>query len=162
MLDVALVLLHPQHIEDIAYQCSQKGLQLKKIADIPIVLRIGPRHPLYNTPEIRLSDFENYTFVDYNNRVFLDFPNLNSVLSISPERIVYISDHSVKNQLISQSTMYGIGCKLTASSNQRYRFRNIPLGDLHYTLFSLDRENNPRSPVADRFLEILQEMTDTI
>ena len=37
-------------------------------------------HPLYRAPEIRLSDFEKYTMVDYNDRVFLEHPSLSGLL----------------------------------------------------------------------------------
>jgi len=162
MLDIGVFMLHPQNISDTEALCKQRKLHLIKLHDIPVVLRIGPKHPLYNQPEIQLSDFRNYTFVDYNNRLYTDFPNLSSFLTVHPGRVVFTSDQTTKNILVSQSTMYTLGSKLTAESNDRYRFRCIPLGDLHYTLFAVEQEQRKRSEAANRFLEILSAKLEAL
>ena len=155
MLDIVIYMEHPQSSELFAHQCSQRGLKVTKIADIPLVLRIGPHHPLYDAPEISLSDFGGYAFVDYENHIYQDYPNLNTVLSIDPARVVTVTDRNTKNMLIMETDMYTIGCKLPPAANQRFRFRCIPLGDMHYCLNYIEREENERSTLVQRYLDIL-------
>ena len=156
-LDIAILLQSPDLAEKTARECRLKGLRLTPIADVPIVLRIGPNHPLYHAPEIQLSDFHNYTFVDYNNRAFLDSPVVSSLLQINPDRVVTVSDRAMKNRLILETSMFAIGCKMPPSTNERFRFRCIPLGNLRHRLFALERINSPRTAPAQRYLDILSE-----
>lgn len=156
-LDMAVLIQSPDLAEKTARECRQKGLRLTPIADIPIVLRIGPRNPLYNAPEISLSDFRDFTFVDYNNRFFLDSPGVSAFLQINSDRVITVSERGMKNRLIAQSSAYGIGCKMPPLTNERFHFRCIPVGDLHHRLFALERINSPRSAPAQRYLDILTE-----
>lgn len=156
-LDIAIALQSPDLAEKTARECRLKGLRLTPIADIPVVLRIGPKHPLYNAPEIQLSDFRNYTFVDYNNRHYLDSPVINAILQINPDRVITVPERVMKNRLITETSAFGIGCKMPASTNERFHFRCIPLGDLRHRLFALERINSPRTAPAQRYLDILTE-----
>ena len=162
ILDMAVFLQGPRENDALLRTCTQKGLHISKIAQIPIVLRIGPNHPLYKKPEILLSDFDNYTFIDYNNHIYSEFSKLAEILKISLDRTVYCPDRSTKNELISHSSMYGVGCRLTEASNERYRFRNIPLGDLHYNLYCIEQNPEHTSPAARRYIEIVNEMLKNI
>ena len=95
-LDMVLSLCSPEAGERLLRQCAQQGLSARHLVDVPVVLRIGPNHPLYHAPEIHLSDFEGYTLVDYNRRTFLDVPNLSALMKIDPDRVITVSDRSMK------------------------------------------------------------------
>ena len=143
-------------------QAAQKQLSVFTIAEVPVVLRIGPKHPLYNEPELQLSDFWNYTYVDYSARVFMNYPGLDAFLEINPDRVVTSEDRLMKSTLISEGTMYGIGSKLPPAYNQRFHFRNIPLGDLHYILVGIERTGSKRSAIVARYLEILADILENL
>lgn len=154
-VDIAILLRSPEEMDRVAQLCRQKNLKMTHLTDVPMVLRIGPRHPLYRATEIRLSDFENYTMVDYNSRVFLEHPNLYGLLHINQERIVTVSDKALKNRLISETSMYSIGCKLPPRSNERFGYRCIPLENLHDCLLVLERADSPRGELTRRYLDLL-------
>lgn len=157
-LDLVVVLQSTEGEEKLQRECRQKGIRITPIANIPIVLRIGPKHPLYHAPEIRLTDFQNYTYVDYNNRYFLESQSLGSIFQINPDRVITVADRTLKNRLISETNMYGIGCKMPPATNERFHFRCIPLGDVHQRLLVLERQGTPRSKLAQRYLDILSEI----
>ena len=159
-VDLAIMLRSPEDMERMAQLCRQKGLKMTHLADVPMVLRIGPRHPLYKAPEIRLSDFEKYTMVDYNDRVFLEHPSLSGLLN--QERVVTVSERTLKNRLISETSMYSIGCKLPPRSNERFGFRCIPLEDLHYSLAVLERAESPRGELTVRYLSLLESYLEDL
>ncbi len=155
MLDLAVCIVKPQDLQTLTEQARAKGIALHTVQKVPVVLRIGPQHPLYNEPEIKLSDFQNYTFIDYENKAFLSFENLQETLKPNMGRVMTVGDRSSKNSLVSEGKMYSVGCKLPARLNQQYAFRNIPLGDLHYLVISLMREREKPSPEVRRYLDIL-------
>ena len=154
-LDMVLSFGSPEAGERLLRQCAQQGLSARHLVDVPVVLRIGPNHPLYHAPEIHLSDFEGYTLVDYNRRTFLDVPNLSALMKIDPDRVITVSDRSMKYALISQGTMYALDCKLPPITNQRFKFRCIPLGDLHYSLYVIQRKDTADTPLGQRYLDLL-------
>lgn len=155
-VDLAVILRSPEDVERTAQLCRQKNLKMTHLTDVPMVLRIGPRHPLYRAPEIRLPDFEKYTMVDYNDRVFLEHPSLSGLLHINQERVVTVADRTLKNRLIAETSMYSIGCKLPPRSNERFGFRCIPLEGLHYSLAILERTDSPRGELTVRYLDLLE------
>ena len=154
-LDMVLSLCSPEAGERLLRQCAQQGLSARHLVDVPVVLRIGPNHPLYHAPEIHLSDFEGFTWVDYHRRTFLDVPNLSALMKIDPDRVITVSDRSMKYALISQGTMYALDCKLPPITNQRFKFRCIPLGDLHYSLYVIQRKDTADTPLGQRYLDLL-------
>ena len=159
-VDLAVMLRGPEETERAAQLCRQKNLKITHLTDVPMVLRIGPRHPLYRAPEIRLSDFEKYTMVDYNDRVFLEHPSLSGLLN--RERVVTVADRTLKNRLIAETSMYSIGCKLPPRSNERFGFRCIPLEDLHYSLSVLERMDSPRGELTVRYLNLLESYLEDL
>lgn len=161
-IDLAVVLRSPDDTDRLEKICRQKNLKLTHMADVPMVLRIGPRHPLYSAPEIQLSDFENYAMVDYNDKVFLEYPSLSALLHIDPDRIVTVSDRALKNRLISETSMYSIGCKLPPRSNERFGFRCIPLDDLHYSLFVMERCDSQRGELTVQYLNLLERYLEDL
>lgn len=161
-VDLAVMLRSPEDMERTAQLCRQKNLKMTHLTDVPMVLRIGPRHPLYRAPEIRLSDFEKYTMVDYNDRVFLEHPSLSGLLHINQERVVTVADRTLKNRLIAETSMYSIGCKLPPRSNERFGFRCIPLEGLHYSLAILERTDSPRGELAVRYLDLLERYLEDL
>lgn len=162
MIDVAIITARPSGCTDVLQMAESRGVAVEQIGLVPVVLRIGPRHPLYNEPEIKLSDFRNYTFVDYTGNTFLQDEELRTLLQINMDRIVRVDDRSSKSRLIANSQMYSVGCKLPPRLNRLFGFRNIPLGDLHYRLYSLTRKKQKPTPEVRRYLELLREELESL
>ena len=164
LLDLGLFLVTPENGESLRQKLSAKKLEAHSVARVPVVLRIGPKHPLYNQTEIRLGDFANYTFVDYVGRAFTNYIRLQSSLNLNPDanRMAIVPDRLSKSQVVAESTMYSIGCQLPAHLNHRYAFRNIPLNDLCYDLVYIVREKQEMTREMRRFLELLNEELENL
>lgn len=156
-LDLAVLLISPDSLSNFKHTAKEKNLALQVLGQIPIVLRIGPSHPLYRCPEIRLADFQNYTYVDYPRSSVLDNPQVRDLVPIRSERMVHVSSSELRKQLISQSTMYCVGCKLPHALNKQYSFRNIPLGDIHYLLITLTRKSEAQSLAVRNYITCLSD-----
>ena len=113
-------------------------------------------HPLYREQNVSLNEFQQYTFVDYNNNyIWLSNEELLDVLPLNKNRIVIVPDRTSKNNLIYKSSMYSIGCKLPESLNQTYQFRNISLGELYCEIICLFNSKSKASQEAQRYMELL-------
>ena len=164
LLDLGISLTTPDSREAFQKRIASKNLVVHPIAKVPIVLRIGPKHPLYHKAEIKLSDFANYTFVDYEGQAFSNYIKLQSSLHLNPDasRIAIVPDRLSKSQVVAESTMYSIGCKLPPHLNHRYAFRNIPLDDLHYDLLYIVREKQQMTQEMHRYLELVNRELENL
>ena len=164
LLDLGLFMVSPDAREAFQKRIASKNLVVHPIAKVPIVLRIGPKHPLYHKAEIKLSDFANYTFVDYEGQAFSNYIKLQSSLHLNPDasRLAIVPDRLSKSQVVAESTMYSIGCKLPPHLNHRYAFRNIPLDDLHYDLLYIVREKQQMTQEMHRYLELVNRELENL
>lgn len=159
LLDFAVVLMMPNELPEAEKLAGARGIALESVCEIPVVLRIGPNHPLYREPEIKLEDFKQYTFVDYDSLPFSQSEELRALLHFSRDRVVLVSDRDSKCKLVADGTMYSIGCKLPDSANRRFGFRNIPLGKLHFLMVFLSQEKKKLPQEAVQYRElVLQEL----
>lgn len=164
LLDLGLFMVSPDAREAFQKRIASKNLVVHPIAKVPIVLRIGPKHPLYHKAEIKLSDFADYTFVDYEGQAFSNYIKLQSSLHLNPDasRLAIVPDRLSKSQVVAESTMYSIGCKLPPHLNHRYAFRNIPLDDLHYDLLYIVREKQQMTQEMRRYLELVNRELENL
>lgn len=156
-LELAVILSlsgRPDVLED---QLRSKGLCWNEVQRIPAVLRIGPNHPLYSEPEVRLQDFQKYTLVDSTNGVVFHDEYLRAVLSLDPRRVMFVEGQEARSQLVARGTSYSVGCKLPAHIDRQCGFRSIPLGNLEYRLIAVSNPIHAAMPEIQRFLALLNE-----
>ena len=72
LLDLGLFMVSPDAREAFQKRIASKNLVVHPIAKVPIVLRIGPKHPLYHKAEIKLSDFADCAFVHHKGSLGTD------------------------------------------------------------------------------------------
>ena len=161
-LDLVVLLVNPDQISAIRKAAKEMSLALTLRQTIPMVLRIGPNHPLYNEPEIPLSAFWDYTFVDYPMGSFLQNEQISALLKINPNRIIKVHDAQLRNQIVSGGSMYSIGSKLPEHINEQYRFRSIPLGNLSHQIVSLTQKGRTLPTEAAQYLRLLDEELSAI
>lgn len=135
-----------------------KNLCWNSVKVIPAQLRIGPNHPLYEKPDLCLKDMEGYTLVDSMGKAAFNNQIIRSALNLSANRVMFIRNHELRYQLVSQGSVYSIGCTLPAYVQEQYRLRCIPLGDFfQYHLVTIYNPLRPKTPEMERFLALLDE-----
>lgn len=155
--DIQVGLLLPRETDSFIKKAKDKEVLVSVLCDVPIVLRIGPQHPLYNKSDISPSDFSSYPMVDYTGKIYRDYPELNHVIPLSHRKIVEVGDKTTKHILVSKGTFFSLGCKLPEDINKLYGFKSIPLSDMRYTLILMERERQLRSPTVQKYIELLND-----
>jgi hypothetical protein len=112
-------------------------------------------------PPLRLpkSNFQHQS----TGKMVMIHPTLTTqqIMASSQDRVVLVSDRDSKSKLVADGTMFSIGCKLPEPINRRFRFRNIPLGDLHFIMVFMFQEKKKPSQEVARYRELLlKELTD--
>jgi DNA-binding transcriptional LysR family regulator len=136
-----------------------KGLCIETLKVIPAQLRIGPNHPLYDKPDLRLEDMQGYTLVDASGRAAFNNQVVRSALDLTSERAVFIRNHELRYQLVSRGGMYySIGGSLPRYVQKQYNLRCISLDDyFQYHLVTVYNPLRPKTPEMERFLALLDE-----
>ena len=160
--DIQFILIIPKDASSFISQADSKGLLATALRDLPIVLRIGPNHPLYHQPDISPSDFVHDTFVDYTSGFYQSYPGLNHYITIDHKHTITVSDRTTKHNLVSKGSFISLGLKLPADMDEMYSFRNIPLEGMAYTLFLLERKDQRRSAEVQKYLQFLYEELEMI
>ena len=75
---------------------------------------------------------------------------------------VGLAQHMIKHHLVSLRKFISVGCKLPDDVNEQYGFHNIPLDVISYELLLLEREGQRRSPLAERYLQLLEKELKTV
>ena len=162
-IDVAVCFSGRSSVPQRQRLAESKGLQMEELCKVPLVIRIGPKHPLYKEANIELSEFSKYIFVDSPNSTYLYNNEFLAVMKPDMRRIVRVSDPESKQRLVSASdTMYSVGAKLPREFNQRYMFRSIPICSMDsYTMSILSRKGK-KSPEVCRYIQLLQEEMENL
>lgn len=156
-LDLSVRLVHEPRILAIESALAAKGLHCKRWNSVPVMLKIGPGHRLYNVQDISAHDLENDLLVDAPQGTIVHNAFLRGVMRLSPSRTVFVSSTSIRNQLISQGLAYSIGVEASEKAKEMYGFRSIPLDDLSYRLITITNPARPLAPEVERYLELLEE-----
>lgn len=156
-LDLGVLLTYSPHVRTVEGLLKSKGLSWTVGKAIPVTLRIGRGHRLYEREDISLRDFENDTLVDppHGGTAYNEF--LKNIMDINSVRVMLIGEQRTRYRLVSQGVAFSVGCKLPAYVNEQYGFRNIPIEGLQYNLITA---TNPLRPIPDeiqRFLQLLDE-----
>lgn len=160
--DIQITLTLPKDTDSFITQADTKGVLVTALRDLPIVLRIGPNHPLYHQPDISPSDFVHDIFVDYTGGFYQSYPGLSRYVPIDRKRTIMVTDRTTKHNLVSKGSFISLGCKLPADMDELYGFRNIPLEGMAYTLFLLERKDQRRSAEVQKYLQFLYEELEMI
>ena len=156
--DLAINAVAPEQLKILKQETAIKGLKISTIFTVPVVLRIGSHHPLYNVPKIRLNDFYNYTFIGYAERPLIWLHFLETFKNPNQQRIIKIPDRECKNALIkNSSTMYTIGLKYPQELDKRYNIRSIPLNKQKRCIVVIMRNQQKMSAEIKTFLELLKK-----
>lgn len=155
--DVQLALIPPIGITAFLAQAEARDVLATTLKELPLVLHIGPKHPLYQKADVSPADFNDYMFVDYIGSVYQGYPGLEQFFPVDRKRTIKVSNRSTKHSLVSEGTFFSIGIKLPDDMNEMYGFRNIPLEGMSYMLVLLERKNQRRSAEVQRYIQYLME-----
>lgn len=160
--DIQLYMLPPRDVNSFIARADAKGILVTALKDIPIVLRIGPHHPLYYQTNLSPADFANYIFVDYAGEIYQDYPGLERLIPIDHRRIISVNDRTTKHNLVSKGPFISLGIKLPVDMDEMYGFRSIPLENISYTLILLEWKNQRRSAEVQKYIQFLMEELEMI
>ena len=160
-LAVAMILMYNSNVEDRLEwerkEMEKKGMVFTVRKSIPAVLRIGPGHPLYEKPDLRLEDFKGETIIDTPNATMVKSNMMQPFVGSDPDRVLLEANQTIRYRMVTEGLGYMVGCAFPQHINQEYGFRTVPLEGLNYHLVSISNSARPLAPEAQRYLELLDD-----
>lgn len=144
-LDVAVILNHEGRSLSVDTLLKSKNLTYQTIATLPVVIQIGPGHPLYEKEHVEISDLQDFLFVDNANDPLIHNEFLKGIIQLSSEKTVTVKSSYAKYLLVGKGLAYSIGSGAPKAVAQTMGYRSIPLKDVTYRLSVV---TNPQKPIS--------------
>lgn len=132
------------------------GLKVEVGSQIPLVVRIGPGHPLYRQEQIPLDAFRDDVMIDAPAKAMAHSFTVRTSLGYAPERTLTTADARTRCELVSQGLGYTCGPQYPRELDRQYGFRNIVISYTPVLLVTVRKPTEP-APEIQRYLELLEQ-----
>ena len=156
-LDGAVLLNHEARTLAVQSLFERKGLQLRTLATVPVVVQLGPNHPLYNKDQISPTDLDGMLFADDIQDPLVQNEYLKGILRLRPENTVAFKHDSTRKMLVAQGLAYSIGVGLSPQETEALALRTVPLEGVSYSLLWATNPNSRPCPELDTYITYLMQ-----
>lgn len=156
-LDVAVILNHEGRSLSVDALLKSKNLTWQTIATLPVVVQIGPGHPLYEKNDVEISDFQDYLFVDSIHDPLVHNEYLKGILRLTSEKTVSVKSSYAKYLLVGKGLAYSIGSGAPKAVAEAMGFRSIPLKDVTYRLAVVTNPQKPISTEVETYIRYIKK-----
>ena len=135
---------------------AEFGLKVEVGSCIPLVLRIGPGHPLYRQEQLTPDDFRDDVLIDAPGKAMARSYTVRVSLGYAPERTLTTIDARTRCEMVSQGLGYSCGPQYPKELDRQYGFRNIVIPQTPVSLVTVRKQSTP-TPEIQRYLELLEQ-----
>ena len=156
-LDAAVLMNHKDRFLSVETLLESKNLSWQTIGTLPVVVQIGPGHPLYKKETVEVRDLQDMLFVDNIHDPLVHNEYLTGILRLSPERAVSCSGSHTRNLLVAKGLAYSIGVGMPKLLNENWAIRSVPLKDVSYVLTAVTNPQNPGHEAVETYIRLVRE-----
>ena len=156
-LDVAVFLNHESRSLSVDTLVKSKNLTLQTIATLPVVIQIGPGHPLYEKEYVEICDLQEFLFVDSVDLPLIHNEFLKGIIQLSSEKTVTVKSSHARYLLIGKGLGYSIGAGAPEMVAQAMGLRSIPLKDVNYRLAVVTNPQKPMSGEVETYIRYIKK-----
>ena len=153
-LDLGMFYVFAPRLHNLEGRLRVKGLQWQVMGDFPAAILIGPGHRLYHAEHVELSMLEQDWLIDTASRSMASSPFLNSMVTISPDRVLSVANPKLRSQLLNRGFGFSVNAVTPHTPDD---LRRIPLENVRFKLLAIYNPIRPLRPEVQRYLELLQE-----
>jgi len=156
-LDVAVFLNHESRSLSVDTLVKSRNLTLQTIATLPVIIQIGPGHPLYEKEHVEICDLQEFLFVDSVDLPLIHNEFLRGIIQLSSEKTVTVKSSYAKYLLIGKGLGYSIGAGAPEMVAQAMGLRSIPLKDVNYRLAVVTNPQKPMSREVETYIRYIKK-----
>ena len=135
---------------------KKHNLDFEIFSEVPAVVKISPKHPLYNKTNIDIRDFSKYTLLQGSKKGMSTVRTLSAYFPIRQENIMPISNSSLRKQILDEGHAIAID-SMPLKINKDDAMRYFPIEGLRYTCYYVTNPAAPQSEELHRFIELFKE-----
>ena len=139
---------------------KKHNLDYHIFGEYPAVVKIGPKHPLYNKPNIDIREFSKHKMLQGSRRGIAAAKTISAYFPMRQENILPVSNSSLRNTLLEEGFGFSIDHKPLKIKNSD-PFRYIPIDGLSYTCYYVTNPAAPQCAQLRRFIELFKEELST-
>lgn len=152
------ILLLPQGTPgSVTALCERREMQTQFICTLQFYISINARHPLLKNGSLEMEKLWEYPFVDYSDLVLSASMNLDGLNLINPDKRIAVDNRDTRFYIVTISDAFSVGCSQHPRIKERYPLVNIPLPDLYFKMVAIHRRDQPLTPEARRYLQLLTQ-----
>lgn len=156
-LDVAVLLNHKDRFLSVETLLQSKGLTWQTVANLPVVIQIGPGHPLYEKDTVLPGDLQECLFVDNSYDPLLHNEFLKGIIRLIPEKTVSVKSSHARNLLVARGLGYTIGTGAPKAVTESLGLRSIPLQEVSYTLTVVTNPQRQIDREVETYIRLLKK-----
>lgn len=153
-MDMGICFVFAPRINTVRARVEGKGLQWTELGEFPAAVHLSPRHPLYHREKITMKDLEQDKLLDTADGSMSASPYFNTVMHLSADRVIRISNAKLRAELLEQGVGYTVS---PVTDPENHQLRRIPLEGIKFKLVMMHNPLREMKPEVQHFLELLQE-----
>ena len=152
------ILLLPQGTPGrITSLCEKRGMEARFICTLQFYVSVNQNHPLLKTGHLEMEKLWDYPFVDYSDLVLSASMNLDDLHVINPDKRIAVDNRDTRFHIVTISDAFSVGCSQHPRIKERYPLVNIPLPGMFFKMVAIHRGDQPLTPEARRYLQLLEQ-----
>ena len=156
-LDVAVLLNHKDRFLSVETLLQSKNLVWQTVATLPVVIQIGPGHPLYEKEQVTPADLQEGLFVDNGYDPLLHNEFLKGVIRLSAEKTVSVKSSHARDLLVGRGLGYTIGVGAPKAVAESMGLRSIPMQGVAYVLTVITNPQRETPKEVDTYIRLLKK-----
>lgn len=156
-LDVAVLLNHKDRFLSVETLLQSKNLAWQTVATLPVVIQIGPGHPLYEKETVAAEELQDCLFVDNSYDPLLHNEFLKGIIRLTPEKTVSVKSSYARNLLVAGGLGYTIGVGAPNAVTESLHLRSIPLKDVSYNLTVITNPLRQSAQEVETYIRLIKK-----
>jgi len=156
-LDLVVHSCMSNFLHEFKKEVAQHGLEWKHLGVLPGVIKIGPKHRLYNKPDLTPRDFKDEIIIDAPQANVANSSAMKALIGFDPDRALLVTTRENRYELVSKGFGFAIGRKSPEYIDRQYGLRNVLLPEIQHHQFYIFNPARPLGPELQRYIALLEE-----
>ncbi|MBR2311397.1 MAG: LysR family transcriptional regulator [Oscillospiraceae bacterium] len=140
---------------------KKHNLDYEIFAEVPAVVKLSPKHPLYNKPNIDIREFARYRMLLSSKKGLATAKTISAHFPIRQENILPITNSTLRAKALEEGYGFTLTC-MPLKSEKDDHMRYIPIEGMRYTCYYVTNPNAPQCEELHRYIELFKnELTNT-
>ncbi len=157
--DLAITVSTDLRAPSLAREMEERGLEYRKLYDLPCNVNLAREHPLAQDPDFSLQKLRDYPFVDYgirSDRVYT-YSRIPNVRFVNLEKVIQVDSGHIRSHVVAGTDAYSVGVALPPDLNDQMGIHSVPIPNFTMEMGVIRRAGETESEMEGRFMALLRE-----